>query len=161
MKNKFLFFFGALALLMTGLFAFDGGESARPVEVFDGVEYFSDQTPAGSGAIYWPQPERTITNAGKDTLTLPYILASPYQYCFQIAMSNTSGTRNVKFYLEQTAATGSTRYMKVDSAITTGSVPSYMMRGTNVYGNKFRVLAIGAGTQVTKYRIDGLLKKTN
>lgn len=162
MKNKFL----PLALVafvgIMAAFAFNRSEW-RVAEVEDGVEYLeSAQAAASSGAVYKAWTKDTITNAANDTLTLGYILSSPYQYAFQIRMTNISGTRAVKFYLEQTAATGSTRYMKVDSAITSGTtVNDYLMKGQNVWGNKYRIIVDGSGTQSTAYQVDGLLKKTN
>lgn len=115
-----------------------------------------------SGAIAKVWTLDTITNAENDTLTLNYILASPYSYSYQIKLANISGTRDIKFYLEQTNATGSTRWMKVDSAVTTGStVNAYLMEGANTWGNKHRIIVDGTGTQVVSYHADGWLKKTN
>lgn len=150
-------------MAVIGLFvAFSFDRAPVPVEIDEnGVAYY-DQGAGNSGAIYKPWTKDTITNAGSDVLTLPNVLSSPYQYAFQIRMTNISGTRNVKFYLEQTAATGSTRWMKVDSAITSGSaINDYLMRGANTYGNKLRISVVGSGTQSTAYQVDGLLKKTN
>lgn len=103
----------------------------------------------------------TITNAANDTLTVPSVYPSAYQYCTQIRLTNISGTRSIKFYLEQVATPGSTRYMKVDSAITSGStVNDYMMKGANLWGYKYRIIVDGSGTQSTAYQVDWLAKKT-
>lgn len=162
MKNKL--FLAAFILFAAAITAMSFNRSStRVAEVVDGVDYLEDAALAGeSGAIPKPWRKDTITNANNDTLSLNYILASPYQYCYQIQLTNISGTRNIKFYLEETAATGSSRWMKVDSAITSGStVNVYRMRGAQVYGNKQRVIVDGTGTQSTAYQVDAWLKRSN
>ena len=136
---------------------------AKTIDVVTETEsgYVVDYAPTGMTiAKTWSLD--TITNAENDTLLLNYILASPYQYSYQIKLANISGTRGIKFYLEQTNATGSTRWMAVDSAVTSGStINAYLMEGANTWGNKHRIIVDGSGTQVVSYHVDGWLKKTN
>lgn len=115
-----------------------------------------------TGAVAKSWTLDTITNAENDTLSLGEILASPYQYSYQVRLANVSGTRSIKFYLEQTSATGSTRWMKVDSLTTSGAVINdYLMKSAETWGNKHRIIVDGTGTQVVSYKVDGWLKKTN
>lgn len=155
MKNTSFAAVCALFVAMIAAFAFT--PKTAPAEIVDGVEYYQS-----SGAVVKAFTKDTITNAANDTLNLNFILASPYQYAAQVRMTNISGTRNVKFYLQQTAATGSNRWMTVDSAITSGStINDYLMRGANTWGNKYRIIVDGTGTQSTAYQVDAYFKKTN
>jgi len=145
-----------LILLALAVFAFLAFKAPETEQSSD-----SEFAPVTSGAVLKSWSLDTITNAELDTLNLSEILASPYQYAYQIKLANISGTRNVKFYLDQTCAKG-TRYMTVDSAITSGTtVNYYLMKGANTWGYRHRIRVVGAGTQSTSYLVDGLLKKTN
>ena len=151
---------GLLLAFAVGAFvAFDKPYTSFETSVLeDGVASFAPS----SGAVVKSWTADTITNAESDTLTLGEVLASPYQYSYQIRLGNISGTRSIKFYLEQTSGTGSTRWMKVDSSVTSGStINDYLMKGANTWGNKHRIVIIGAGTEVVTYKVDGWLKKTN
>lgn len=165
MKYKFLFLASALFLGVTAIFsAFDKPEATR----FDQVAQYGEDgslTHAFApsyGVVTKAWAKDTITNAANDTLNLPGVLASPYQYGYQVRITNISGTRNVKFYLEQVSHATSTRWMKVDSMVTSGStVNDYHMKAANTYGIKHRVIVDGTGTQSTAYQLEALLKKTN
>lgn len=151
---------GLLLVFAVGAFvAFDKPYTDFQTSVVeDGVASFAPS----SGAVVKSWTLDTITNAENDTLTLGEVLASPYQYSYQIRLANISGTRSIKFYLEQTSGTGSTRWMKVDSAVTSGStINDYLMKNAETWGNKHRIIVDGTGTQSVSYKVDGWLKKTN
>ncbi len=164
MKFRKIDFLFALAFLaFAGMAAYSPSIPMETIavesETGNGLSY--EYAPV-TGVIAKPYTKDTITNAANDTLSLNYILASPYQYSYQIRLTNISGTRSIKFYLEQISATGSTRWMKVDSAITSGStINDYLMKGANTWGNKHRIIVDGAGTQSTAYQVDAWLKKSN
>ena len=104
----------------------------------------------------------TITNTGTETKSISATFASAYQYVAQIQTTRISGTPSIKFYLEQTAATGSTRWAKVDSVSVvshTGTM-NWTMAKPYIYGNKLRITAVGSGTQSVSFRIDFLAKPT-
>jgi len=161
MKNYKTWGFALLVAVIGIAFAFTKTAAPKMETVYmvdeSGVE---STTALPSSTVMKAFRRDTIINALNDTLPFTPILASAYQYCFQIAMTNISGTRNVRIYLEQTAVTGSNRFMKVDSAITTLGVPNYMMRGQNVWGNRYRIIVDGTGTQSTAYQIDAIVKRT-
>lgn len=165
MKYKSSFIWAACFIcLATAFFAFDKPytDFQTRTTVYDESDNITTVFAPTSGAIIKSWTLDTITNAENDTLLLNEILASPYQYSYQVRMANISGTRSIKFYLEQTSATGSTRWMKVDSLTTSGAVINdYLMRGANTYGNKHRIIVDGTGTEVVSYKVDGWLKKTN
>lgn len=156
----------ALALCMgiAAFSAFDKPESTEfsPVVAYDETGAKDISYAGTSGAVLKSWAKDTITNAANDTLTFPGVLASPYQYCYQVRLTNISGTRSIKFYLEQVSASTSTRWMKVDSMVTSGStINDYLMKGANTWGIKNRVIVDGAGTQSTAYQLDAIMKKTN
>jgi len=169
--NKFFKYFsqgGIIGLLLVCAFmaflAFDKPHTDfnTSMVVSDGAGNTSLGYAPSTGAVVKSWTLDTITNAEKDTLTLGEVLASPYQYSYQVRLANISGTRSIKFYLEQTSGTGSTRWMKVDSLTTSGAVINdYLMKGADTWGNKHRILVHGSGTEVVSYKVDGWLKKTN
>lgn len=165
MKYKFIFLACALFLGVTAIFsAFDKPDAAQ----FDQMAQYDEDGSLNTvfapsyGVVTKAWAKDTITNAANDTLELPGILASPYQYGYQVRITDISGTRNVKFYLEAVSHAKSTRWMKVDSMVTSGStINDYHMKAANTYGIKHRVIVDGTGTQSTAYQLDALLKKTN
>ena len=166
MKNKisFALILGIIALAAIAFSSFDrtsvAFENAYIVE--DEMGNSVTQFAPSSGAIVKSWALDTITNAEKDTLILGELLVSPYQHSYQIRMANISGTRSIKFYLEQTSATASGRWMVVDSAITSGAaINNYLIRNANTFGNRHRIIVTGTGTQLVSYKVDGWLKKTN
>lgn len=102
----------------------------------------------------------TLTNAANDTLSVPWILESPYQYCYQFKVTNISGTTSIKVYLEQRNYTASTEWTKVDSVSLAADPGSGIMKGANTWGLGHRLIVDGAGTQSTSYRASALLKPT-
>ena len=167
MKNKIQFLLAACLLAIAAVFTFSAFD--RTPVPFEDIYTIEDESgnvttaaAPSSNAIVKSWVVDTITNAENDTLLLGEILASAYQYAYQIRMANISGTRSIKFYLEQTSATGSSRWMTVDSAITSGAViNNYLMRNANTWGNRHRIIIDGTGTQSISYKIDGWLKRTN
>lgn len=104
----------------------------------------------------------TITNTGTETKSVSATFASAHHYVAQIQTTRISGTPSIKFYLEQTAATGSTRWAKVDSVsvVSHTGTTSWTMAKPYIYGNKLRITAAGSGTHSTSFRIDFLAKPT-
>ena len=130
-----------------------------------GVQYdASDPDFWAPAAIYKTWTLDTITNTEKDTLALSSILESAYQYSIQARVLRISGTKNVKFVLDQTNATGSTVWMPIDSvsAASPDTLKTvFLMKGANVWGNKHRIRVVGTGTQSTSYQVTALYKRTN
>lgn len=104
----------------------------------------------------------TITNANNDTLIVAPTVASAHQYAFQVQTIRLSGTQNIKFVLEQQVAISGGRWMRVDSTTATGVTGTnyWLMKNANTWGQKYRIIADGTGTQSTAYQVDGLLKPT-
>lgn len=112
--------------------------------------------------IYKAWTVDTLTTTEKDTLALGYTMASPYQYCYQIYCKKLSGTPNLKIVLDQRNSMGNTDWLGVDSISVSGadSVRTYFaIKGANTWGLQHRLRLVGT-TGVNRYRITGLLKKT-
>lgn len=114
--------------------------------------------PMAEKSLYKTYTLDTLANAANDTLAVPWTLSSQYQYCFQFKITNISGTSAIKAYLEQTNYAGSTEWTKVDSVTLAADPGSGIMKGANVWGNKYRLVVDGSGTQSTSYRASALIK---
>jgi len=167
MKNKLQYILAVCLFAIAAAFTFSAFD--RTPVPFEDIYTIEDEAgnvsaaaAPSSNAIVKSWAVDTITNAENDTLSLGEVLASAYQYSYQVRLINLSGTRSIKFYLEQTSATGSSRWMTVDSAITSGAViNNYLMRDANTWGNRHRIIIDGTGTQSISYKVDGWLKRTN
>lgn len=108
----------------------------------------------------------TLTNTEKDTLSIPWIMASPYQYSIQFKVAKISGTANNAFkaVLDQANTTGSTTWMAIDSFTRTGADSlrrDWLIKGTHTYGARLRLRLIGAGTAATQYDVSANIKPPN
>lgn len=108
----------------------------------------------------------TITNTEKDTLTIPFIMASPYQYSYQFKVTKLTGTanNNFKVVLDQANTSASTQWMAIDSFTRTGADSlrrDWLIKGTNVWGARHRLRIIGAGTNLTQYYTTYNIKPPN
>jgi hypothetical protein len=104
----------------------------------------------------------TLTTTEKDTLTLGFTLASPYQYCYQLWVKKISGTPSLKVVLDQRNSLTNTDWLGCDSLTISGADSTrtfFALKGANVWGLQHRLRLVGtSGTN--RYRITGLLKKT-
>lgn len=112
-------------------------------------------------AVYRTWTGGAISNAENDTLSIPQILESPYQYSIYFRFATSAGTRAGKIYLEQKNLTAQTNWMKVDSTSLAAGTFDYLMKGANTWGTMHRVIVDGSGTQTTTYTGTAVFKKTN
>ncbi len=131
---------------------------------------------AVGGYVRTNYKQDTITNAELDTFGLvsrtsttaanalasytPFI--SLYSLNLKIKRTNISGTTSVKMYLDESATTTptATGWVTVDSTTTTGATVGIINR-SELLGEIYRVRIVGAGTQSSIYKVDGILKKKN
>lgn len=111
-------------------------------------------------------PVDTITNTEKDTLAIPWIMASPYQYSYQFWVTKLTGfnNNNFKVVLDQANTTASTQWMAIDSFTRTGADSTrrdWLIKGTNVYGARHRLRIIGASVNLTRYFVTANIKPPN
>lgn len=106
-----------------------------------------------SGAFYFKLfPADTITNAEKDTLTLPNFQSN---FQLQVAATRTSlsGTHNVKVYLDESNyLSGTDNWRVIDSTSTTTATLSHV-RQSVTYSPRYRLRVSGTGTQSSRYII--------
>ena len=113
-------------------------------------------------ALYKTWALDTLTNAETITLSLSSILESTYQYSVQAYVpASISGTKSIKFVVDQTNATGSNVWMPIDSVTATGAGTVFLIKYANVWGNKHRIRCVGSGTQSTPFQVTALYKRTN
>lgn len=111
-------------------------------------------------------PVDTLTNTEKDTLTIPFIMASPYQYSYQFLVTKLTGNanNNFKVVLDQANTSASTQWMAIDSFTRTGADSlrrDWLIKGANVWGARHRLRLIGAGTSSTRYFVTYNIKPPN
>lgn len=105
----------------------------------------------------------TLTTTEEDTLALGFLLASPYQYSYQIKCSKISGTPSLKVVLDQRNSLSNTDWLGCDSLTISGADSTrqyFALKGANVWGLQHRLRLVGT-SGVNQYVVTGLLKKTN
>lgn len=104
----------------------------------------------------------TLTTTEADTLNLGYILASPYQYSYQLKVQKITGTPNLKAVLDQRNSLSNTDWMGIDSVSISGADSTrtyFLLEGANTWGIQQRLRLVGT-TGENQYDITALLKKT-
>lgn len=150
---------GVLIATAAALFAAFGTSDTKTITDIDGQEV---SVWGKDDAIYKAWTVDTLTTTEKDTLSLGFQLASPYQFSYQVYCKKLSGTPNLKIVLDQRNSLSNTDWVGSDSITISGadSIRTYFaLRGTNSYGLQHRLRLVGT-TGVNRYRITGLLKKT-
>lgn len=163
-----------LVLAIGALFAFKGdfktqAETARAewqaAAEAQGMEFYGDDWGSDDKFAIKPFTKDTLTNALKDTLTIPIALVSAYSYSVHLTLISLSGTRAMKVYLDEsnTLATGTADWIAVDSITPTAPINQYLMKGQNVWGRRQRLRVSGntGATQSQAYTITAAYKRTN
>lgn len=102
---------------------------------------------------------KTITNAGKDTTTIGTTFLSDFQYDIVCVKANTSGTTNIKMYLDESnLASGNTDWVTIDSSVTSTTTTA-RIKGDHIYGYRHRIRLSGTGTQVSTATLSVRYKK--
>lgn len=171
MKLKFFYMWAAtvtvgfIALFAAASYSSETAESTVRLEDEPGV--FNDYvyTPANK-PLQKVLAIDTITNTEKDTLAVPWVLASPYQYSYQFTVVKLTGfnNNNFKAVLDQANTTNSTRWMAVDSFIRSGADSTrrdWLLKSPDLWGAKHRIRIIGASVNLTRYTVEANIKPTN
>ena len=108
----------------------------------------------------------TITNTEKDTLLIPWIMASPYQYSYQFKVTKLTGfnNNNFKVVLDQANTTASTMWMAIDSFTRSGADSvrrDWLIKGGDTWGARHRLRIIGASVNLTQYYVTANIKPPN
>lgn len=144
MKFKYSGLF-ILACVVAAMFAFDRAEFAAAPKTTYRYAWTAD----------------TITNAEKDTLSVPVNLLSNYQVQIQAVRTSLSGTHNVKLYLDESnLLSGTTDWRVIDSTSTTTATIGAIRQETT-YGIRYRVRVSGTGTQSSRYAMNIVAKPVN
>lgn len=103
----------------------------------------------------------TITNAANDTLVLPWSIQSRYTGALQVTRTNISGTTALAVSLQASVTnSSSTDVTWVQVAATSGTgATAELLTLSELYGQRYRVIIDGSGTQSSSYRISFLGKK--
>lgn len=154
MRNNII---GAALLLLVGLLFFAGKPEATEAE-----SHTAKTELAPSPRVLqktWDLD--TISNANNDTLTLPWTLQSRYTGALQITRTSISGTANVAVSI-QTSVTSSTStdvtWVTVATTSGTGAT-NELLTLAETYGQRYRIIVDGTGTQSTSYRLSWMSKK--
>lgn len=145
MKNYI--FIGSL-LLLVGLLTFAGKPETA-------------ETYAAPNVLSKTWTLDTITNAANDTLTVPFTMQSRYTGALQITRTNISGTTNIAVSIQASVTNStSTDVTWVTVATTSATTASNeLLTLAETYGQRYRVIVDGTGTQSSSYRLSWLSKK--
>lgn len=169
MKNKILFAAAAVAFAFAvAVFsAFYGGKNVESVKSYtdaDGgnVTVFYTAPTGREDRIVKTWTHDTLTTTEIDTLNLTNILASPYQYSYQMKIAKISGTPSLKVVLDQKNVPANSDWIGIDSVAVSGadSTKTYwLIKGANTWGIQHRLRLVGT-TGVNQYDITANLKRT-
>lgn len=102
----------------------------------------------------------TITNTEVDTLLIPARLISKWTGLYHVQTTQLSGTQAIAVDLYQSASTGGTDWVLVDTcADLSGSTDLDKITDATVEGFRQRLRLTGSGTQSTRYTVYATFKK--
>ena len=105
----------------------------------------------------------TITNAANDTLTLPWTLQSRYTGALQITRTNISGTTNIAVSIQAsvTSSSGTDATWVTVATTSATTATAELLTLAETYGQRYRIIVDGTGTQSSSYRLSWLSKLHN
>lgn len=106
----------------------------------------------------------TMSAAGTTYVTVPWNMASPYQYQYFVKLRKITGTPNVKIRLEERNAASSAIWSPIDSVSCSGadSLKLYFrLRGATTYGSFHRIAFVKTGTNTMARNTELVIKPTN
>lgn len=105
----------------------------------------------------------TITNAANDTLTLPWTLQSRYTGSLQITRTNISGTTNIAVSIQAsvTSSSGTDATWVTVATTSATTATAELLTLAETYGQRYRIIVDGTGTQSSSYRLSWLSKLHN
>jgi hypothetical protein len=103
----------------------------------------------------------TLSNANNDTITVPWVIQSRYTGALQITRTSISGTANVAVSIQASVTnSSSTDVTWVTVATTTATTATAeLLTLAETYGQRYRIIVDGTGTQSTSYRLSWLGKR--
>ena len=162
----------ALVLLVVGLgiagsFAFKS-ENLSNIEKQPTV--ITDES-GNTGTYYWAGSNQqkifaldTLTTAGTTTITVPWNMASPYQYQYFFKMRKIGVTPNVKVVLDERNAANSALWSAIDSVSMVGAESTklnFRLRGSVTYGSFHRLRFVKVGNGGVARNTELVIKPTN
>lgn len=153
------YIFGACLLFLVGLLFFAGKPDY--IADADAVEIESAEAFAPSKMLPYTWALDTIANAANDTLTVPWVLQSRYTGALQITRTNISGTTNLSVVIQTSVAPASSSddtWVTVATSSGTGATAE-LLTMSETYGQRYRVIVDGTGTQSSSYQLSWLSKK--
>jgi len=147
--RKYLFLFAGLLIVgALSLMNFKPAESSTNAEQ-------SANFATGSSLLSYSWTLDTISNALNDTLNLPYTLQSRYTQAFQFTRTSISGTANIAVTVQMSVTTSNTtdpNWITVLTSAGTGAT-SEVLTLAESYGQRYRIIFDGTGTQSTSYKL--------
>lgn len=146
MKN---YIFGACLLALVGLFSFAGKPEQKEMEY------------AAPNVLSKTWTLDTITNAANDTLTVPFTMQSRYTGALQITRTNISGTTNLAVSIQASVTNSTSTDVTWVTVATTSATTATaeLLTLAETYGQRYRIIVDGTGTQSSSYRLSWLSKK--
>ncbi len=103
----------------------------------------------------------TIANAANDTLTVPFTMQSRYTGALMITRTNISGTTNLAVSIQSTVVNSTNTHTEWVTVGTTSATTATaeLLTLAETYGQRYRIIVDGTGTQSSSYRLSWLSKK--
>lgn len=153
------YIFGACLLFVVGLLSFAGKPDY--LTNADAVEVETGKAFAPAKLLSYTFTKDTITNAANDTLTVPWVLQSRYTGALQITRTSISGTANIAVSIQTSVTSSSSTDVTWVTVATTSATTATaeLLTLAETYGQRYRIIVDGTGTQSTSYRLSWLSKK--
>lgn len=165
MKYKFLkYILPVFAIVAMFAFAAWNNEKAEMVTLTDPdtgkVETFEFAAPRSYSKTFALD---TLTGTTPDTITVPWIMASPFQYEIYMKLRKLTGTPNTKMVLDSRTVTNGI-WSPIDS-VTCGGADSvkvhFRLRSTVAYGTQYRVRFVRSGSHSLARNVQMTIKPPN
>ncbi len=105
----------------------------------------------------------TLTGTTRDTVKIPWIMASPWQYEYYVKLRKLTGTPNTKILLQARTVTNGI-WSPVDSVSCSGADSTkvhFRLRGTTVYGAEHQLIFVRTGSHSLARNVQVNIKPPN
>jgi hypothetical protein len=165
MKHKYFIYTALFCAAVTCFLAFSRPDVApnQAVQYTDEVGNTETQWYAGSNQQKIFALD-TLTTAGTTTITVPWNMASPYQYQYFFKMRKIGVTPNVKVVLDERNAANSALWSAIDSVSMVGADSTklnFRLRGSVTYGSFHRLRFVKVGNGGVARNTELVIKPTN
>lgn len=159
MKHILSYPTGLILCMMAAMLVFFAGKPANTTK----EETKSEQYVFPAKILAKTYSLDTITNAANDTIVLPWTFQSRYTGALQITRTNISGTTNLAVSIQAsvTSSSGTDATWVTVATTSATTATAELLTLAETYGQRYRIIIDGTGTQSSSYRLSWLSKLHN